>query len=385
MDDRKKRINELELRNKEQIVLLDAQLIRLGEAIIRRAGDSFQDDASSFDGLSDYRRLQNDIDGSQASIQAVEEQVRRFKEIEESIEAREREDGACAKELTVVYGRLGKLLLEAPAPADSSITEGGQGAGYADFCAPYREQAEALHTKVLSLEDRLSDLEEKEGGNVFTWIGKSAQSLVLRSFLTKAQDNLELLRGNIGERYSRSAAAGSPGAETGEIEGLCAEIEEKRSRADALSQNLAGLRDEKKKISGSFSAEGGPLKQIQSLKNHISRDKDELRALYRRIGAEAAAVGGECGKDLAPFVLPGDRETLDSAARISQVIQDGEKAMEKLRASLSIDEEKAKIEKYRRMILDRKDKIAQAEKNITEFERGIAESEKQIEKLHELL
>jgi peptidoglycan hydrolase CwlO-like protein len=56
-----------------------------------------------------------------------------------------------------------------------------------------------------------------------------------------------------------------------------------------------------------------------------------------------------------------------------------------LRASLAIDEEQAKIEKFRKMILDKKEKIAQAERNIADYEEGIADCEKYIEKLRELL
>jgi hypothetical protein len=383
MDDRKKQIGELEQRKREQIVSLDALLTRLGETLLGRVNDSVQENDPAFGELALFKRLKNDITDSETAIQTVEVQIRRFKELEESITAKEQEEAAEAKELAVVYGKLGKLLLDAAAKT------GVNGSGYADFCAPYRDQSDALLIKVLSLEERLAGLEEKGGGNVFTWIGKNTQGLVLRSFLTKAQENLEQLYRNVGERYSRADAVKLSGgetdsalSETAAIEGLCADIEQKRTQTRALSQELAELKEERRKISGNFYDEGDPLKQIQTLKNHIAHIRDELKALYRRIGAEAASIDGiERRQVIDSLVSPDDKEVLDNAARINRLIHDDETAIEKLQASLAIDEEKAKIEKYRKMIQDKKDKIAQAEKSIMEFEESIRVSEAAIEKL----
>ena len=381
MDNRKKQINELEQRKRERIVSLDALLTRLGEAFLGRAAGPDQEDGPAFEELAVFRRLKKDIADSEAAIQAVEDQIRRFRELEESIEVKEQEESAGAKELAIVYGRLGKLLLDAASAAGAG--------GYADFCAPYRDQADALLTKVLSLEERVAGLEGREGGNVFTWIGKNAQGLVLRSFLTKAQENLEQLRRSVGEHYSRRDVMKLPAGETdngGEIESLCAEVERSRADARALLQELTDLREERRVISVSYNSEGGPLKQIQLLKNHIAHVQDELKALYRRIGAEASSAAGvEHRHVIDSLALPEDREDLDSAARIRELIHDDETTIEKLQASLAIDEEKEKIEKYRRMIQEKKDKIAQAEKSIVEFEENIRCSEASIEKLQGLL
>jgi hypothetical protein len=383
MDDRKKQISELEQRKREQIISLDTLLTRMGETLLGRVNDSSQENDSAFGELDLFRRLKNDRADSEAAIQVVEVQIRRFRELEENIAGKEREDAAGSKELAVVYGKLGKLLLDAA--ARTGINNGG----YADFCAPYRDQADALLTKVLSLEERMTGLEEKEGGNVFTWIGKNTQGLVLRSFLTRAQENLEQLRRNVGERYSRNDTVRLPAGEadgaipeTAAIEDLCAEIEQKRAQARDLSQELAELREERRTISGSFNDEGDPLKQIQTLKNHIAHVRDDLKALYRRIGAEAASLDGiERRQVVDSLITPEDKEILDNAARISRLIHDDETAIEKLQASLAIDEEKAKIEKYRKMIQEKKDKITQAEKSIMEYEESIRVSEAAIEKL----
>ena len=383
MDDRKKQIGELEQRKREQIVFLDALLTRFGEALLGRAAGSEQEHDSAFEELVVFKRLKKDITDSEAAIQAVEDQIRRFRELEEGIEEKEQEDSAGLKELAVLYGKLGKMLLDEAAGA------GANTAYYADFCAPYRDQADALLTKVLSLEERVAGLEGREGGNVFTWIGKNAQGLVLRSFLTKAQENLEQLRRTVGEHYSRRDTIKLSGGENnnaGEIENLCAEIERRQGEARVLLQELTDLREERRVISGSYNSEGGPLKQIQTLKNHIAHVQDELKVLYRRIGSEAASVAGvERRQVIESLITSEDKDDLDNTARISRLIDDNETMIEKLQASLDIDEEKERIEKYRRMIGEKREKIAQAEKNIMEYEEDIRVSEASIEKLKALL
>jgi hypothetical protein len=391
MDDRKKLIGELEQRKREQIGVLDSLLVRLGEAILERVTDDFQENEAVFGELTVYRKLCSDIIDSGTSIQVVEEQIRRFKELEENIEAKELEEGNCSKELSANYGKLGKLLLDA---ADRYT----QGAGYVEFCAPYRDHANDLFTKVSSLEDRLSGLERKDGGNVFTWIGKNAQGLVLRSFLTKAQDNLEQLRRNVGERYSRNSYRALPSSEPDnervlpeveEIECLCAGIDQKKAELHNFSQELAVLKDERTAISVSYNAEGGPLRRIQILKSHISHVRDEQKGLYKRIGADAALINAsteisvERRHIIDSLILPEDKDILDNIARVNYLIGEDEISIEKLRISLAIDEEKVKIEKFRKMILDKKDKIALYERNISEYERCIRDSEAVIQKLQD--
>jgi len=377
MDDRKKRISELEHRKREQIVQLDALLIRLGEGVFGRMADSH---ASGIAELSVYQGYQADIANSQVSIQDAEEQIRRSKELDQNIEVKEREDGDNVKNLAVMYSRLGKLLFE---------ENSGK---YADFCASYRDQNEALLTKVLSLGERLDDLEKKEGGNVFTWIGKGAQSLVLRSFLTKAQDNLEQLRRNVGECYCKDRKlSDNPSEENAGIEALCAEIDGKRSLSSALCAEIASLKEERRKINSSFSAEGGPVKHINTAKNHIADVQNDLKTLYRRMGAECASIDTDkeapSGRrqEIEPLLLPQDSDVLENASRIDKTIHDCEEEIKKLEASLAIDDEKTKIDKFQKMIQEKREKIAKAEQDISEYEEGIRDSEAFIKKLEDLL
>jgi hypothetical protein len=381
MDDRRKRINELEYRKKEQAVQLDTLLISLGENIFKRMADSH---VSGIAELAVYEGYQIDISNSEASIQAVEEQILRSKELDQRIDIKEHEESENEKELSVAYSRLGNLLL-----TDAS-------GKYADFCLSYRDQNEALLTKVISLGERLDELEKKEGGNVFTWIGKGAQGLVLRSFYTKAQENLEFLRRNVGERYSKEfktpdGSSGDSPEDNSEIEGLCAEIDWKRKRSNALSSDIAVLKEERRVINSSFTAEGGPVKHISTIKGRIANAQNELKALYRRMGAECASIepsqdtAAERKQTLNALLQPQDSEVLENVSRINSSIHDNEEEIKKLEASLAIDDEKAKIERYRRMIQEKREKIARAEQEIVEYEDGIKDSEAFIQKLQELL
>jgi predicted nucleic acid-binding Zn-ribbon protein len=382
MDDRKKQIEELEKNKRENQAALDSLFERIGGSLFGRIGEE-SSAAGAGEDIAEYRRLQKEIAASEAAILAVEEQIRRFRELEENIELKEQEDSSRSKELAGIYARLGRVVLEDPAAGCSGA--------YAEFTSPFREQCDALVTKVRSLEGRVDELDRKDGGNVFAWIGKNAQSLVLRSFLTKAQDNLEQLYRSAGERFSRGENA--EGLSGGGIAELMAEIGKAKAESYALSEELVKLREEKRKISESFGIEGSPLKQIQTLKTHIAQTKDALRILYRRFGAEAIGTGNadqtvmaeERRRFFESLITADDHIMQDDALRLGGAIRDAETAIEKLKASLAIDGEKAKIEKCRRAIEDKRARITEAEKDIAGFEENIADSEKYIEELQKLL
>jgi chromosome segregation ATPase len=143
-------------------------------------------------------------------------------------------------------------------------------------------------------------------------------------------------------------------------------------------------------INSSFSAEGGPVKHINTIKNHIANVQNELKALYRRIGAECASIDikelpAERKRTLDSLLLPQDGDILENSSVIDRRIHDCEEEIKKLETSLAIDDEKAKIDKFRKMIQDKREKIAKAELDIREYEEGISDSEAFIQKLQEQL
>jgi len=368
MDDRKKRIDDLIKNSQESRASLDTLLENFGESLYKRTGE----ERAEFDDIKQYNIYLQDIEESNAAISKIEEKNRRYKELEDAINEREIKEKERAKEMSAIYRRLGKALLDNP--------------DYGDFTSLFKEQADALSNKLGSLETRIGELDNKEGGNVFSWIGKSAQGLVLKSFLSKAQESQEQLYQNIGERYSTRDAIASGD----EVAAIRQEIDAIRSVSKIVQDEISSLKDEKRIISASFGIEGNPQKQIQSIKNHISHINESLAALFRTFGAQASGIMDE---EIDPnrkyfidtIVTAEDGEIIGRAVRLNQSLADNEVAIGKLRAALAIDEENAKIDKYKKSIEDKKDKIAEMEKNIKDLEESVRDSEGYIQELQKQL
>jgi len=372
MDDRKKRIDELEREKQEVWASLDSLLENFGENLYSRTKDM----QVNFDDIGQYKEYLNNIASTNTAIGKVEEKNRRFKELEDTIDFKEHEEKERLRELAILYRRLGKALLENSA--------------YNDFTSTFREQADALSSKLESLENRIMELEAKDGGNVFTWIGKSAQGLVLKSFLSKAQESQEQLYHNVGERYSSRESSENEGGGEGEIASLRGEIAKLREISGAAMEALLALKDEKRLISASFGADGNPQKQIQNLKNRINEIRDNLRNLYRTFGAQAAGI---MDAEIAPerkyfidtIVTAEDSEIIGIAVKMNQAIIEFESTIGKLTASLAIDEESAKIEKYQRSIEEKNNRIDELKKAINDLEENVRNSQAYIQELKKQL
>jgi len=375
MDDRKKRIDDLLKNSQESRASLNTLLENFGENLYSRSKD-MQD---KFEDINQYKVYLQDIVESNAAIGKIEEKNRRYKELEDAINSKESEEKARSREMARIYRRLGKALLENGA--------------YDNYTSLFKEQAGALTAKLESLEARIGELENKEGGNVFSWIGKSAQGLVLKSFLSKAQESQEQLYHNVGERYStdRELLNGDTGETLGDddVAKILAEIFALRGVSKATLNELTLLKDEKRIISASFGIEGNPQKQIQSIKNHINQVKEALSDLYRKFGMQAAGIDEDIPPERKYFidtiVTAEDGEIIGRAARLNQSLLENEIAITKLRASLAIDEEKMKIEKYQRSIIDKKNKITDLENSIADLEDNVRDSEAHIQELQKQL
>jgi len=347
--------------------------VQFGEKLYSRTKDMSQSEINgNFEDIRQYTTYLQDIAESNASIAKIEEKNRRFKELEDAIDRKENEEKDRSKDMAALYRKLGRALLE-----DSA---------YDDYTSLFKEQADALRTKRESLETRIAELDNKEGGNVFSWIGKSAQVLVLKSFLTKAQENQEQLYHTVGERYgSRESVSMND-----DVKIILGEIEVLRKVAKTVQDEIAVLKDEKRIISAGFGIDGNPQKQIQIVKNHITQVNESLSSLYRNFGAQASGImDAEINPDKKYFidtiVTAEDGEIIGRAVRLNQSLNDNEKAIVKLRASLSIDEERSKIEKYERTIEDKKKRIEEFEKNIEELEENVRDSMKYIQELEKQL
>jgi len=335
----------------------------------------------NFDDIGQYKDYLNNITATNTAIGKVEEKNRRFKELEDTIDFKEHEEKERLREMAVLYRRLGKALLENSA--------------YNDFTSIFKEQADTLSSKLESLETRIRELEVKDGGNVFTWIGKSAQGLVLKSFLSKAQESQEQLYYNVGERYSsrdsfENEEGGAEGGAEGEIASLRSEIYKLREISGAAIEDLLVLKDEKRMISASFGIDGNPQKQIQNLKNRITEIRENLRRLYRTFGAQAAGI---MDAEILPerkyfidtIVTAEDGEIIGRAVKMNQTIIELESTIGKLTASLAIDEENAKIEKYQKSIEEKNNRIDELKKAIDDLEENVRDSQAYIQELKKQL
>jgi len=373
MDDRKKRIDDLLKNCQETRLSLDTLLENFGENLYSRTKEiwSQYESKANFDDINQYNSYLHDIVESNVSIGKIEEKNRRFKEIEEAIDTREQQEKERAKEMAVIYRRLGKALIENSA--------------YDDYTSLFKEQADALTAKMESLETRIGELDNKEGGNVFSWIGKSAQGLVLKTFLSKAQESQEQLYHNIGERYGNRGSVN----DYDEVALVNAEVENLRSISRSVMDEISALKDEKRIITASFGIEGNPQKQIQSIKNNITQIKEALSALYRKFGAQTSGID----EDITPerkylidtIVTAEDGEIISRAVRLNQSLFDNEKAIAKLKASLAIDEEKSKIDKYQKSIEDKKNRIIDYQNTIVDLEESVRDCEKYIQELQNQL
>jgi len=367
MDDRRKRIDDLIRNSQESRASLDALLESFGETLYVRTKEM----QTGFEDLNQYNTYLQDISDYNTAIGRIEEKNRRFRELEDAIETKEQQEKERSKEMAAINRRLGKALLE--------------NSDYNDYTSLFREQADTLTSKLESLQTRIGELENKDGGNVFSWIGKSAQGLVLKTFLSRTQESQEQLYHNVGDRFNDRESV----YKDDEVAVIRAEADSLRSISRTAMDEISSLKDEKRIITASFGIDGNPQKQIQSIKNHINQVKEVLGGLYKKFGAQTAGIDEDITPERKYFidtiVTAEDGEIIARAIKLNQSMIDNEKAIAKLRASLAIDDEKAKIEKFKKSIEDKKNKITALQDSINDLEESVRDCEKYIQELEKQL
>ncbi|MDR0377308.1 MAG: hypothetical protein LBH70_05890 [Spirochaetaceae bacterium] len=356
MDERKKTIREYEDKKREALNSVEVMLENLGASLLSQ---------SEQDGDSDYCRLNRDISDSEVYIAAIEEDIARLKAVDEDIQKKNQETLARSKDISKLFTRLGEYVLE----------EGG----CIDAIKPYQLQAEALGSKIKSLEDRMEQLEDRNDGNVFTWIGKNTKGVVFRSFLGKSRASLQRIYTVAGEKYSQSSSAETE-VNSG-VRALLEEIDASKKESDILGAALISLKEERRRINDTFSPDGGPAKKIQSLERHIAHAREELRGVFLRHGREIEAASAE---SISPM-READEQLLEAVYKGRQSIRDYEREIERLNASLAIDEEKAAVAKMEKSIRDHEGRIRASEETITSLTAQIKGANARIEELTAVL
>lgn len=381
MDQRKRTIRELENKRLQDLESRDLLLENLGETLFHRlerkkraprnlpakeSGDNPEAGHSPAGAVAEYQRLLKETADSEEIIRTIEEETQKLKELEGQISSKEEENSAYARELTGLYEEIGELVLGSPA--------------HEDFSGVYKGQFEELLFKIESQEDKLEELEDS-GGGFFSWLGGSARSVVIKALLAKNQASLKRLYRKAGEKFVSPESSAQEGK--GEIASLKEKIDEIRQRSSSLSADLAFLRGEKRKAVEALGADGNPAKRIQGLEKHIAQTGDEIRAVYRSFGAYSLDPAWKSFYD--SLFTKEDSSVLGRIKTLEESVKDTENHIEKLKAAIAIDEEKAEIEKLNANIEAQRQRIAAAEESIAEMRERIAGAEDHIKELTKIL
>jgi chromosome segregation ATPase len=375
LEERTRTIRELENKKTQDLGARDLLLETLGETLFgrlegkKRAAKSLsaQETGDNPGGaVAEYQRLLKEIADSRGVITSIEEETQKLKELEGQINAKEEEHSALAKELTGLYEQIGELAL-------------GR-ADHDDFAAAYKGQLDALLFKIEAQEDKLEELEDS-GGGFFSWLGGSARSVVIKALLAKNQASLKRLYRKAGEKFVSPENASLAGG--GDIASLKEKIDGIRQLSSSLTADLAFLRGEKRKASEVLGAEGNPVKRIQGLEKHIAQTEHEIRNVYRRFGSYSLDPAWKDFYD--SLFTKEDSALLARIESLEESIKDTDSHIEKLKAAIAIDEEKAEIENLNAGIEAQRRRIAAAEESIAEMQERIGDAENHIEELTKLL
>ncbi|MDR2078627.1 MAG: hypothetical protein LBP74_02755 [Treponema sp.] len=367
MDERKKTISELEEKRRETQGTVGSLLEKLGKNLLAWLD---KEEAGSFpDELEEYRRILGEITKSEESIRRIEADTLRLKDLEGEISGKEKESSVKTKELSVLYVRLGEGILET------------------SFAAAYKEQAEALVQKIQSLEDRLRELDEGKHINIFTWIGNNTQGMVLRSLITKSQTSLEWVYMEAGEKYfSHHEQGTADNPDNSAIGDLLDQVSGIRRELAEIDESLTRLRNERRKISDSLGVDGrsrttGPAKKVKTLERHISHAREQLIGIYIRFGTHFADIVEEGSSEEEALLQTKNKTALEKVRKLREEIAEYNASIEKLRASLLIDEARDGIEKMEKAITGHRQRIAASEDAITDLKKKIEESNRRIQAL----
>jgi hypothetical protein len=368
MDERKKTIRDLEDKKRKTLETFNKLLESWGETLLSRLD---REDSGRFAGeLEQYRRFLKTIDVFRERTATLEAEALRLRELENELDERAKTAGEKAGELKELYSRLGESAL--------------QNDGYPDSGALLKGQTDALTARIAFLQEKLEELEEGKRTNIFSWIGGNARGALLRGRLSKTRSSLNLLYASAGEDFFTKMER--EGEDEGNV--LAAAIAALRQELAGLDESLASLRAERKRLRDSIGIEGNsrnfnPAKKMQELERHIAREQEQLLDLCARFGNHLyglfadAREGGNAGE----WLQPADITVLTRAREMQGEIAGHGTAIEKLEASLRIDEKQGAIDKMKRSILNHRRRIAASESAIAGLEKQIEESARHIEEL----
>ncbi|MDR1249801.1 MAG: hypothetical protein LBK63_10905 [Treponema sp.] len=364
MDERKKSIRELEEKKRKTLEALNSFLGSWGETLLSRLD---QENSARFAGeLGQYRQFLGTIAVYRERAGTLETDAVRLRELENELDGKDRVAGEKTGELKKLYIRLGEMILQSDEPPDSGL--------------PLKGQADALTARIAFLEEKLRELEDGKKTNIFSWIGGNAQGALLRGRLSKTRSSLDRLYESAGENFFAD-----PAGEGGENV-LASDIAAARRELADLDGSLASLRTEREKLRDSIGVEGNsrnfsPAKKSRELEQLIAREQEQLFNLCARFGNLLYDLFADPMEGENAWLQPEDKNVLAKARKMRGEIAAHEAGIEKLEASLRIDEKRDAVEKMERSILNHRRRIAASESAIAGLEKQIEEANRHIEAL----
>jgi chromosome segregation ATPase len=358
MDERGKTIKELEKKRRKELDSLIRSRKALGRALLVRFDETGEPSRLAGEELGEYRRLRGEIAGSENLIVSIKADTLRLKEAEEEAARLEKEYAGGIKERSALQARLGEYLMQDEATA--GITDS------------YRRQLEVLVPKIRSLEDRLEGIAERDASNVLSWVGRGAQSLVVRSLLAKNQTGLRRIYAAAGEQFAHYDFQDPSGG----IAELQKALEEREHAVSGLGEELTILKRECRKITDSFG--GHPAKRVQALEKQIAQLGEEIDSLCLRVSIAAER------EEFASLLRAEERAALERIGAARESLRQYGARIETLRASLAIDAERAKIARMERAIAEHERRIADGRRSIRDLKKDIAAANQRIAELENI-
>ncbi|MDR3122508.1 MAG: hypothetical protein LBU16_01855 [Treponema sp.] len=368
MDQRKNSIRELEEKKRETLENLNKLLETWGETLLSRLD---REDPDRFAGeLGRYRHFRETIAVFKGRIQTLEHDTLRLRDLEKELA----EKGAGAAEKTgalkELYIRLGEIALQHDAAFDSE--------------ASLKAQADALTARINAWQEKLGELEEGKTAGILSWIGGSAQGIVIRSRLTKNQAGLNRIYRSAGEQFfavlERQDGGDIPAGD------IPTQIRALRQELALLEESCAALRDEGGTLRESLGIGGNsryfnPAKKIRDLEQRIAREQEQLLGHCAAFGNQLCCLHADSEADEGAWLQTEDKTVLEKAREMQGRIAGHEAAITELKASLQIDEERNAIDKMKKSMLSHRQRIAASESAIAGLEKQIEESNRHIGEL----
>jgi hypothetical protein len=373
MDERKLSIRELEEKKRETLEKLGKLLGSWGETLLSRLDT---EDSDRFPReLGQYRHAMETIALCRGRIRTLEEDALRLRNLEKELEAKGASIAEKTGALNELYLRLGETALRSD--------------GALDAAAPLKAQADDLTARIGAQQEQLGELEEGKNAGILSWIGNNTRGALIRSRLAKNLAGLNRIYASLGEQ--RFAALERLGEDAGDLPAgdIPAQISALRQELTLLEESRGTLRDERGTLRDSLGIEGNArnfsaAKKIRETEQRIDREQEQLLDLCAAFGSQIYDLFADRESGENDWLQAEDKTILERSRELLGHIAGYEAGIEKLKASLQIDEKRNAIDKMNKSILSHRQRIAASENAIAGLEKQIAEANRHIEELMKL-